>query len=217
MAVGKEMEKIKSAIRNPKSAIRKGSKAFTLMELLIAIGILAVGGAMAAALFPAAIKENQSSYNDTLGTIICDNALATIKSIYVFDPASSNSIQTTSGNTRRLLNYPNPPGTPAGTTFEFKAPQLGPTTNEWGHLGPISRYPINLFASATVPDPNIRGFYYIALQHGGNNDFTFVIIAYQKVSADLPVFTPLAGHLKDTSDEPTNIIEVDDGDAGKVP
>ncbi|MBN1942400.1 MAG: prepilin-type N-terminal cleavage/methylation domain-containing protein [Phycisphaerae bacterium] len=73
------------------SEIRKGRKAFTLMELLIAIGILAVGGAMAAALFPAAIKENQSSYNDTLGSIICQNGLATIKArTYATLPATSS-------------------------------------------------------------------------------------------------------------------------------
>ena len=57
-------------------ALRTG---FTLMELLIAIGILAIGGAMAAALFPAAIKENQRANSSVLGNIINENALSTLK------------------------------------------------------------------------------------------------------------------------------------------
>ncbi len=46
---------------------------------MIAIAILGVGGVMVAALFPAAVKENQVSVNDTLGNIICQNALAIVK------------------------------------------------------------------------------------------------------------------------------------------
>ena len=55
------------------------SRAFTLLELLIAMGILAVGGAMAAALFPAAIRENQRANNSVVGNNICENALSTLQ------------------------------------------------------------------------------------------------------------------------------------------
>ena len=49
--------------------------AFTMIELMIAIAILGVGLAMIAAIFPTAIKENQISFDHTIGTIICENGL----------------------------------------------------------------------------------------------------------------------------------------------
>jgi prepilin-type N-terminal cleavage/methylation domain-containing protein len=54
---------------------------FTLTELMIAIAIFGIGLAMAAALFPAAIKQNQSSVNNVMGSIICQNGLATVKAL----------------------------------------------------------------------------------------------------------------------------------------
>lgn len=53
-----------------------GAGAFTLMELLIAIAILAVGLAMAGAMLPAGIVANQYSAKDLTGTMICQNGLA---------------------------------------------------------------------------------------------------------------------------------------------
>ena len=44
--------------------------AFTMMELMIAVAVLGIGMTMAAALFPAAIRENQISINDTIGNLI---------------------------------------------------------------------------------------------------------------------------------------------------
>jgi len=48
---------------------------FTLAEILVALGILAIGIAMVAAIFPAAMEFNRASTNDTLGTIICENGM----------------------------------------------------------------------------------------------------------------------------------------------
>lgn len=53
-----------------------GRTAFSLVEVMIAIGILGIGMTMIAAIFPAAIKENEISANSTLGKIICENGLA---------------------------------------------------------------------------------------------------------------------------------------------
>ncbi len=50
-------------------------KGFTLVEVLIAVGILGVGLSMAASVFVAAMKENEKSYNDSVGMMICKNGL----------------------------------------------------------------------------------------------------------------------------------------------
>ena len=55
---------------------RRGRRGFTLAEILIALGILAIGMSMVAAIFPAAMEFNRASTNSTLGTIICENGLA---------------------------------------------------------------------------------------------------------------------------------------------
>ena len=52
-----------------------GRAAFSLVEVMIAIGILGIGMTMIAAIFPAAIRENEISTNSTLGKIICENGL----------------------------------------------------------------------------------------------------------------------------------------------
>jgi len=54
---------------------RRGRTGFTLAEILVALGILAIGMAMVAAIFPAAMEFNRASTNDTLGAIICENGL----------------------------------------------------------------------------------------------------------------------------------------------
>ena len=56
--------------------VRRG---FSLAELMISIGILAVGLTMAGALFPAALHAGRESLKDVLGSIICENGLALAK------------------------------------------------------------------------------------------------------------------------------------------
>ena len=53
-----------------------GGGGFSLVELMIAVGILGVGLIFSAALFTAAVKENVSSANSSMGTLMCKNALA---------------------------------------------------------------------------------------------------------------------------------------------
>ncbi len=50
-----------------------------MMELMLAIGIFAVGMSLVAGLFPAAIKEAESTVKDYEGPIICENGLAIVK------------------------------------------------------------------------------------------------------------------------------------------
>lgn len=53
--------------------------AFSLVELLLAIGILAIGLISIAALFPAGIVQQRRSIDDVMGPIVADNAIATIR------------------------------------------------------------------------------------------------------------------------------------------
>lgn len=64
----------KSAIRNLRSAIRQSG--FSLMELMIAMGILVFGLAMVATAFPTAMLETKLSVADTMATMISENAAA---------------------------------------------------------------------------------------------------------------------------------------------
>ncbi len=64
----------KSAIHNPQSAIKKTG--FTLMELMMSLGILVVGLAMVATAFPSAMLETKLSVADTSATMISENAAA---------------------------------------------------------------------------------------------------------------------------------------------
>lgn len=59
--------------------LRRDKGGFSLVELMIAIGILGVGMIMIATAFPAAIMENKESADDTMSTILAENALALIR------------------------------------------------------------------------------------------------------------------------------------------
>ena len=60
---------------------RNNRKGFTMMELMLTIGILAVALAMVSALFPVAVIESNQSYKDVVGTLICENGLTVAKTM----------------------------------------------------------------------------------------------------------------------------------------
>jgi len=64
---------------NQRGRRERARRAFSLAELMISIGILAVGLTMAGALFPAALQASRESLKDVLGSIICENGLAVAK------------------------------------------------------------------------------------------------------------------------------------------
>ena len=59
----------------------RGRSGFSLIEVLLSVGILGVGMSMVAAIFPVAAREAQDSSNAELGSIMCDNALGIVKAI----------------------------------------------------------------------------------------------------------------------------------------
>lgn len=61
------------------SAFRDSLSAFTLMEVMIAIGILGIGAVLAASLFPAAVREANSASMNAYGEMICATGLAIAK------------------------------------------------------------------------------------------------------------------------------------------
>jgi len=76
-------------------------RAFSLIEVLLAIFILGVGVISIAALFPAGIAQQRASVDDVLGQTIANNALAIIRTklkpedfgnFEQFTPASSNAL-----------------------------------------------------------------------------------------------------------------------------
>ncbi len=54
---------------------------FTLIEVMIALGLFAVGVGIVATAFPTAIHENKLSADNTLGTLIAENALTICHSV----------------------------------------------------------------------------------------------------------------------------------------
>jgi prepilin-type N-terminal cleavage/methylation domain-containing protein len=70
---------MKMAIPTTSRSASPRRSGFSLTELMIAIGIMAIGLAMVAALFPAALAVNRRTTQDILGSIICENGIALTK------------------------------------------------------------------------------------------------------------------------------------------
>ncbi|MFW6146748.1 MAG: type IV pilus modification PilV family protein [Planctomycetota bacterium] len=86
MRGGMTIRRARPALAALPVAKRRRRRGFTLGELLIAIGVLATGMSMVAAVFPAALSETQQSVNDVIGGNICDNALAIARARLRHDP-----------------------------------------------------------------------------------------------------------------------------------
>lgn len=189
---------------------RARPRGFSLVELMISIGILGVGLAMAAALFPAAIIENQQSANDILGTIMCENALAVVKAkIKANDPnltdliplasdpiADANFVCITGGLLTEVdLAYP-APGDPNDPSDD---------PNDW--IG-------------TIPDrrPSTRrGCVVLARRmKADENDFQIVVVAFRKKDPNHKVaVVPLTDpNIYDAGE--VSLMTITDGDPNNV-
>ena len=91
------MRKITTKFDNPRPPrpagdLRISSKGFTMMELMLTIGILAIALTMVSGLFPVAVKENNESYKDIVGTLICENGLAVAKTMLEKSDISTSTL-----------------------------------------------------------------------------------------------------------------------------
>ncbi len=70
----------------------EGRVGFSLSELVLALGVLAIGMTMAAALFPAAMKLNEQSTKDSIGTLIAENGLAVAQALLKASDANNTNL-----------------------------------------------------------------------------------------------------------------------------
>ncbi len=63
----------------------RDNRGFTLIEVMVAIGIFAVGVVLVATTFPAAMLENKESSDHMLGALITENALAICRTTYRYE------------------------------------------------------------------------------------------------------------------------------------
>ena len=76
--------------RTTKTRTRR-RQGFSLAETMIAIGILGIGMAMSASVFPAALRETQRTTNTQVGLMICENALTMARCILRKPDVPSNA------------------------------------------------------------------------------------------------------------------------------
>ena len=108
-------------------------KGFSLAEILISIGILAIGLSMAAAIFPTALKEFERSHNQVMGNLICENALATGKVVLRADDGDNSN-----NKPYEILD--------STTSLEDKTSVLGANANTYPTGDPNSPLGFFLFA-----------------------------------------------------------------------
>jgi len=176
--------------QNGASRLRcRGAGAFSLVELMIALGVMGVGLVLIASVFPAAMMKNKESISDTMATIIAENAVAVCRArlshsrmLTELDQATQHQFQDIS----RLIPladraYPSPIGRrddPGGwQQIGSLWYEMEPGEEEWmdiqGHWYPASRYGW-LVAARRV----LTGW-----QSGDPlpNDYQLVIVPYRKL------------------------------------
>ncbi|MHC4718394.1 MAG: type IV pilus modification PilV family protein, partial [Planctomycetota bacterium] len=66
-------------IQLPRTKAPAGKAAYSLVELVVALGILAIALPMVAAVFLPGALENAESVKHTMGTLVAENALAIVR------------------------------------------------------------------------------------------------------------------------------------------
>ncbi len=97
------MRAFRTDIRSPRSPAA-GSAGYSLVELMIALGVLGVGLGLIATLFPSAMLENKDSVQDTVGTLMAENAVATCRTVLRHSGAGGLSTAVT-GQLSEISSY----------------------------------------------------------------------------------------------------------------
>ena len=177
---------MKSEILNPKSEI--GRSGFSLVELMISIAILGIGLTMAAALFAAAINRNESSVDDAVGSIICENGLAVAKAVLVAGDISSGTLQVLADES-----------SPIGDDLIFYASQHHPSGLEDGDIG---------------NNDQMKGFVVLGRQDG--SCYQLVVVSYARSKNNTVEAITLTSNISDPADESFTINGVAADDCPKL-
>lgn len=146
---------------------RRPSKGFTLAEILIALGILAIGMSMVAAIFPAAMEFNRRSNNSTLGTIICENGLALSEMMLTTETIGNSVVLLIYADDNNYTDNPSNPVPPAIPPPLTRRQRQYPTADDAG-------------ASDTR-----TGFVMLARKTAASgNTYQLITVAYRKTDKD---------------------------------
>lgn len=178
-----------------RSRARRG---FTLAELLIAIGILGVCLSLGATLFPLAIQSHKESVGNTIGMLICENALNVAKTVMTDGQADT---------TLRQIDNNMVPGL---SPFAFCYPQLETPppsppedADEWIRV-------------SGVPDAQPRttkgAVVFARRLDGGRNYYELIAVAYDKSD---PTHSVAVESINVTFNmDPARPVATDDGSNG---
>src|SRR5271170_2325995 len=190
--------KIKNNSFSAPSAL-KSHRAFSLMEILFSIGILAVGLIMVAGIFPVAVKWTAENAQSTVGAVIAQNAFAVIKSniqsAQTDDQSPFNTYYQAGlwGSQPYAFgaNQPDAPSAGAQPLYYWTAfLQLGPgasAASGFQAISSASLYRVYIFVFAR-DDPN--NLY--TPQSGGSGNGSYLTFVEQQpgASSQTPAYTP---------------------------
>jgi len=147
---------------------------FTLIEIMLALGVLGVGMIMVAAIFPAAIYQTRAADRATHAVLICDNARATLQLKATEDAINTMWASGAPENNVASAFAPVKIDDPARDLLRYEASHA--LTNIAIHAED-ARYP----TGPLVADINDRQGWVALVRHmpGTQHDYQFVVIAYR--------------------------------------
>ena len=145
----------------------RARRGFSLIEIMLALGVLGVGMVMVAAIFPAAIYQTRAADRTTHAILICENARAilTMKATHTGMGAMGGGLDVNTEFAPVVIDDPDRPTPP-----DIVNPRVIHADDAWYPTGPLM---------TGVNDR--QGWVAMArrVAHGANN-YQIVVIAYRK-------------------------------------